>query len=243
MCRYVLTCVRNIKTAVPSFLKRAADKESRVVGAMLRIYKMKLFLLVGLLLSLAAPATAIDQNMSRQVLEEINLARTEPKTYAGFIREFRSLFRGKYFVLPGSPVRNQTNEGVKAVDEAIKFLSRLKPLPPLSWSDGLAAAAAELAEEQGSSGDIGHNGRRSHGMQERIERHGKWESQIAENIGYGPKDARNMVMQLIIDDGVSSRGHRKNTFGTAFKAAGVACGIHPGFGSVCVIDFAGGFSE
>jgi uncharacterized protein YkwD len=201
------------------------------------------YLSIYLLLALAAPATALDQDLAGQVLAEINMARTEPATYAGFLREFRALFRGKTYTLPGSPTLIQTSEGIKAVDEAVKFLSRQKPLPPLTWADGLAAAAAELAEEQGSSGATGHTGRQSGGMRERIERHGKWERQIAENIGYGPKDARNMVMQLIIDDGVPGRGHRKNTFGTAFGTAGVACGPHPRFGSVCVIDLAGGFRE
>lgn len=202
-----------------------------------------LCVIICVLLALAAPAAAREQSLARQVLAEINLARSEPRSYAGFLREFRGTFRGNYYLLPGSAVRMQTNEGVKAVDEAIKFLERQKKLPPLGWSDGLAAAAAELAEEQGRSGDTGHDGRQSGGMRERIERQGKWEKSIAENIAYGPADARSMVMQLIVDDGVPNRGHRKNTFGTAFGVAGVACGAHPLYGSMCVIDFAGGFRE
>jgi uncharacterized protein YkwD len=198
---------------------------------------------ICLMLLLTAPAAALDQGLAGQVLAEINLARSAPHSYAGFLREFRGLFHGKYYLLPGSTTRMQTHEGVKAVDEAIKALSRQKPLSPLAWSDGLAAAAAELAEEQGRSGGLGHNGSQSHGMQERIERHGNWLRSIAENIGYGPTDARNMVMQLIIDDGVPGRGHRKNTFSAALDTAGVACGSHPRFGSMCVIDFAGGFRE
>jgi len=205
---------------------------------------MRLFYItIGLLLALAAPAAALDENLARQVLAEINLARTAPRTYGGYLREFRGRFRGKSYLLPGSTSRVRTVEGRAAVDEAIKYLSRQKPLPPLTWSDGLAAAAAELAGEQGRSGAVGHVGRQSRGMKERIERHGSWEQQIGENIGYGPKDARNMVMQLIIDDGVKGRGHRRNTFAREFTTAGVACGPHPRFGSICVIDFAGGFRE
>lgn len=192
---------------------------------------------------LAAPAAALDLTLSRQVLAEINLARSEPAAYAAFLREFRGSFRGSSYLLPGDTIRVRTSEGIKAVDEAIRYLSRQKKLPPLSWSDGLAAAAAGLAEEQGRSGDTGHVGRKSRGMRERIEQHGKWEKSIAENIGYGPEDPRNMVMQLIVDDGVPGRGHRKNIFGTEFKVAGVACGPHPRFRSMCVIDFAGGFSD
>jgi uncharacterized protein YkwD len=205
---------------------------------------MRLFLLtIGVLLALAAPASALDEKLAKQVLAEINLARTSPKIYAGYLREVRGRFRGKLYSPPGSSTRVKTREGRAAVDEAIKYLSRQQPLPQLDWSDGLSGAAAELAEEQGRSGATGHIGRQSQGPKERIERHGKWEKLIAENIGYGPKEARSMVMQLIIDDGVKGRGHRKNTFNKAFTTAGVACGPHPGFGSICVIDFAGGFRE
>ena len=206
--------------------------------------KNKLFYFtICALIALSAPATALDLNLGKQVLAEINLARTEPRAYAGFLRELRRQFRGKYYLQPGSTTRIQTSEGVTAVDEAIRYLSRSKPLPPLTWSEGLAAAAAELAEEQGGSGATGHTGRQSHGVRERIERHGKWDRKIGENIGYGPKGARNMVMQLIIDDGVPDRGHRINTFSTDFTTAGVACGPHPRFGSMCVVDFAGGFRD
>ena len=205
---------------------------------------MKLFYItICLLLSLDAPAMAVEENLSRQVLAEINLARTAPRTYAGYVREFRGRFRGKLYSPPGSNFRVTTKEGRGAVDEAIKYLSRQKPLPPLGWSDGLAAAAAELAEEQGRSGAIGHVGRQSRGMKQRIERHGRWERQIGENIGYGPDGAREMVMQLIIDDGVKGRGHRKNIFANAFTTAGVACGPHPRYETMCVIDFSGGFRE
>lgn len=202
-----------------------------------------IFLAFCLIFTLAAPAAALEHNPGMQVLAEINLARTAPGTYAGFLRGFRSRFQGKEYLLPGSDVRIRTREGAAAVDEAIKFLSRQKPLPPLTWSDGLAAAAAEHVYDQGRSGATGHKGRRGSGMRERIERHGEWEGSIGENIGYGPKDPRNMVMQLIIDDGVPGRGHRINTFSKAFKTAGVACGPHPRFGTMCVIDFAGVFRD
>jgi uncharacterized protein YkwD len=202
-----------------------------------------LYSTICVLLALVAPAAALDHDLAGQVLAEVNLARTSPRAYAGFLREFRGQFRGKYFVVPGSDTRMQTNEGVKAVDEAIKVLSRQKPLPPLAWSDGLAAAAAELVKEQGESGAIGHCGVQGPGMRERIHRHGKWNRESGESIGFGPNEARDMVIQMIVDDGVPDRGHRKNAFSTVFHTAGVACGPHPEFGNMCVIDFADQFKE
>jgi uncharacterized protein YkwD len=192
---------------------------------------------------LVGQAAALEENSASQVLAEINLARTEPLKYVGFLREFRSRFQGKSYQIPGTTDLIQTSEGAAAVDEAIRFLSRRKPLPPLTWSAGLAAAAAELIAAQGGSGVTGHGGLQTSGMQRRIERHGKWKRRIGENIAYSLDDPRSMVIQMLIDDGIPGRGHRKNLFDPVFTSAGVSCGPHLHFGRMCVIDFSGGFKE
>jgi len=198
---------------------------------------------VFLFSSFVPPATAQQEDLARQVLVEINLVRTEPLTSIGFLRERRSRFQGKYYQIPGTTDLLQTSEGGGAVDEAIRYLSHQKPLPPLTWSAGLAAAAAKLIVEQGRSGATGHGSLQISGMQGRIEHHGAWKGRIGENIAYGLDDPRSMVIQMIIDDGVPGRGHRKNLFNPVFINAGVSCGPHPRFGRMCVIDFSGRFKE
>ncbi len=175
----------------------------------------------------------------RAVMEEMNQARTEPLIYAEYLKEFRKNFEGKFYRLPGTVIDVETSEGVAAVDEAIKFLGSQKPLPALEWSQGLADAAAELVEEQGKSGATGHNGLKSGGILARVKRHAIKGRMIGENIAYGPSSARGMVMQLLIDDGVPNRGHRKNQFNPNFDRAGVFCGSHPRYETMCVIDFWG----
>ena len=194
---------------------------------------------VWLFAASVSPVVALEENLAGQVLAEINLARIEPSRYGGFLREYRSHFKGMLYHIPGMDAPRETDEGVAAVDEAIGFLSHEKSLAPLVWSMGLAAAASELAREQGESDATGHIGARSGGMRKRIERHGKWQGQIGEN----PADARMMVMQLLVDDGTPDRSHRKNLFNPDFGRVGAACGLHPSFGSVCVIDFATRFRE
>ncbi|MGB3222580.1 MAG: CAP domain-containing protein [Desulforhopalus sp.] len=201
----------------------------------------RMILLLCFVFGMVLPVAA-EENLARQVLVETNLARTEPGKYADFIRESRSHYDGKIYRLPGVDTFVKTHEGVAALDEAIEFLSRQKPLPALDWSQGLAAAAAELVRKQSKSGNTGHGGEQTGTMQERIERHGTiLQGVIGENIAYGPSDPRRMVMQLIIDDGVPDRGHRKNMYNSQFDSAGIACGPHPDFGTMCVINFAKGF--
>jgi len=193
-----------------------------------------LFLLVPVLAAAQSP-------LERNVLEEMNHARTVPAEYARNLQEYRKKFRGK--TVAAGPVRIVTREGVAAVDEAILFLRTAKPLPPLEYSKGLSGAAAELVREEGEKGTVGHTGERSGGMTQRVERHGKWEGSVGENLSYGSDDARSVVMQLLIDDGVPGRGHRKNIFNPSFRKAGISCGRHPSLRTMCAIDFAGGFTQ
>jgi hypothetical protein len=55
--------------------------------------------------------------------------------------------------------------------------------------------------------------------------------------------AREIVLALIVDDGVRGRGHRKNIFNPTYNMAGAAYGSHARFGSVCSIDFASDYAE
>lgn len=204
---------------------------------------LKRELIVTVLFSLLwLPREGGAADMAREVLAEINLVRTRPALYADYLRDFRRSFRKDLYRL-NERTFIDTEEGVAAVDEAVRFLEQQEPLEALSWSAPLARAAAELVRESAETGDTGHFGRRSGGPGKRIGKYGEWVGKVAENIGYGPMGARLMVMQLIIDDGVPARGHRKNIFSRDFRLGGVECGSHPRYRHMCVIDFATGFRQ
>ena len=161
------------------------------------------------------------------VLRELNLARENPRLYATFVAESR----------PSHMI-----ERGHAVDEAVRFLKKARPLPPLTLSTGMCRAAADHCAEQ-AEGQLGHDGSDRSSPGDRIGRYGNWSGSWGENISYGQKTARGIVLTLIIDDGVRSRGHRKNIFNPKFNYAGAAFGPHARYRTVCSIDFAGGYAE
>jgi uncharacterized protein YkwD len=180
--------------------------------------------------------------LENAVVHELNMARTAPKDYVSFLEQYKKYYDKKLLKLPGeTPIL--TNEGVGAVVEAIRYLRSVKPLPPLNPSKGMSSGASDHVTDQGPSGSTQHKGSDESQAWDRVNRYGTWERSIGENIAYGSDKARTIVMFLIIDDGVSSRGHRKNIFNPDFRVIGVACGHHATYRTVCVITFAGGYKE
>jgi uncharacterized protein YkwD len=180
--------------------------------------------------------------LENAVVYEMNMARTAPKDYSSFLEQYKRYYDKKLLRLPGeTPLL--TKEGVGAVVEAIRFLHSVKPIPPLTPSKGMSSGARDHVMDQGASGAIQHTGGDGSQAWDRVNRYGTWEKSVAENIAYGSDKARNIVMSLIVDDGVPGRGHRKNIFNPDFRLIGVACGPHPTYRTVCVITFAGGYQE
>ena len=62
---------------------------------------------------------------------------------------------------------------------------------------------------------------------------------LSENISFGWKTAKDIVLSMIIDDGVKNRGHRMNLFNSNYKKIGVASGKHKVYEHCTVMDFFG----
>ena len=175
------------------------------------------------------PVAAFGGGLADQVIAEINLARTAPQQYAQIVASRTAGYRGA--------------EGDGASREAVRFLENARPLPALAQSEGIRNSALSHVLEMGPVGGRGHVGRGGTQPWDRMARFGQWVGRAGENISYGKHDARGIVVQLIVDDGVRGHGHRKNIFSHEFRVAGAATGFHATFGAMCVIDFAGAFVE
>ena len=181
--------------------------------------------------------------LEKDLVYEINLFRSNPAAYAEkYIKPLTKSFKGKMMYYPNElPLK--TEEGVKAVNECVASLKTAKPVQLVFPSQGLSKAARDHVKDQSRTGRIGHTGSDNSNFEKRIDRYGTWGVSIGENIAYGCSSARQVIIYLLIDDGVKDRGHRKNLLKGEFKMIGVASGKHPEYDYMHVMDFAGAFTD
>lgn len=192
----------------------------------------------------SSPSRAVDyRRLESEVTAELNAVRANPRSYVPYLSQLLTMFNGKLLSRPGWPVPVQTVEGPSAVREAIAALNAQAAEPQLAVASGLASAAHDLASDQSRTGATGHTASDGAGPPQRIDRYGTWGVSYSENVDYGQfTSGREVVEDLIMDDGVPDRGHRRNIFDPSARVVGVACAPHPKYGSVCVIDQAGSFT-
>lgn len=181
---------------------------------------------------MAAPSLLHAQSFEAAVLAELNQVRANPQAYARELRR-EQIVRSRY----GEESEAAADEDPGAVDDAIEYLMRQRPLPPLAEDDRVAAAARDHATRQGPTGGVGHGPAGSLGR--RLQGRGVYAGIEAESISYGQDTPGDVVRQLVVDAGVPSRGHRRDLLSGGFQAAGVGCGRHAEYGSMCVIDLVG----
>ncbi|MCK4805995.1 MAG: CAP domain-containing protein [Candidatus Aegiribacteria sp.] len=188
-------------------------------------------------LSTAADAEFLD-DLEKDVILHLNMARTDPARYAhDFIEPRMEYFSGTVYREPGE-LTLVTQEGVQAVEECVSDMEDTELMNPLFPSEGISMAALDHALDLSLTGETGHIGSDQSEFSARIERYGQWFTSIGEVISYGPTTGREIVIGLLIDDGVSDRGHRTNVLNPNFRLVGIAIEEHPAYGNVCVIEFA-----
>ncbi|MCF8227019.1 MAG: CAP domain-containing protein [Bacteroidales bacterium] len=112
-------------------------------------------------------------------------------------------------------------------------LKKTEGLPVLVPEEDLTSIAQGHAIESGKTGHTGHKNfdRRFDPLM------GNPYMEVGENCSYGYANAIDIVVSLLIDDGVKSLGHRENILKPSFNSVGVAIREHKRYRFNCVIDF------
>lgn len=131
------------------------------------------------------------ENRQQELIDEINLVRSNPSGYVAYIQDFLDYWE------------SSASEKATA-QELIKVLKKTKPMNKLAYSEKLGNLAKQHCEWISKTSNFKHS-----------------KFGFAENIQYGNDIIRFAVIDLLIDHGVPGRGHRKNLLNPDFKYIGV----------------------
>jgi len=124
----------------------------------------------------------------------------------------------------------ERNSYTRSLHRDLKKINQLVPLRP---EEDLTAVAQGHALKSGEKGSTGHAG-----FKKRFEPlMGNPYSHVGENCSYGYEQAIDIVISLLIDEGVKELGHRHNILAPDFNTIGIAIRPHKTYRTNCVMDF------
>ena len=184
------------------------------------------------------------EELIQSVLTESNRIRADPTSYIPILKQYLEYFKDNNNILyrPNS-VPLETYEGPNAYQEAINMLKKQRPVPTLTFNEKLARAAQDHADDIGPIGLYTHDSKDGKNVSERIDKYCEWEVASCENIDLGAKRGVEVIVSLLVDDGMETRLHREHLFREELTHIGIGAGYHKDFDTIVVINYTGGVRE
>ena len=182
--------------------------------------------------------------IQRDLFIELNNLRKNPKSYIPLIElEMKSLKKNNILKKRDSNLQIQTVEGKDAYIEATNFLQNQEGVPPVKEESRLNSAALDLVKDIGTRGVVSHQDQYGQYVSERIEKYCEWDYSASEVIEVSSKNPQDILISLIVDDGLKNRPDRMTLFNPAYNFVGISCGMHSEYEIVTVIVFTGSIRQ
>ena len=160
----------------------------------------------------------------KQILEEINFARTNPTEYVKTRLE--------------PLLTDETDETQKAIKELIRKMLGMPAQSPMIYVRTLENAAKEWVRSQSSTADTAYD----QNWEARIGKYCMWNGG-SESLYFGAANPENMVREMLIDAENPSRSRRENILSRVYTHIGAATGVHAKYEGICLIEFVGDYLE
>jgi len=145
----------------------------------------------------------------------INLARMYPKKFAEIeVKNYQ----------PPSSAYEKLLEDSPYIESLIDELNEMTAVAPFVFDEALQEFASCFAAEQGASGYMGHKRKNCE------------KGNFAECCSYDMQTGKHIAMQLLIDHGVPSLGHRINCLNPEYSKIGISVADHKKANTCAVLD-------
>ena len=177
-----------------------------------------------------------------QVLNEINFARMHPDEFAQKLEELNDTINSdNCLYIDGVPFLYTNLK--ESLEDAIKFLSKQKPLPGLIYNKTITQACDFLLDELIIHDGLDSDESNKYSLENRLSKFGEPLGESYELIDYGMFDPEFIVINFILCDGDNQKYERKVIFNPKIKFLGIAASILPSDKICTVINFCEDFYE
>lgn len=173
------------------------------------------------------------QKLVDDIYHDLNEIRMKPVSYVQFLEERKS----SYFdncVRSGEQLVKSL-EGVAPLDELIHDLGVPVSGQPLKWSFELHTAADLFAQNIGEQNLTGHTDSNGCNLEARLSKLCRVRGKVTELIQLSGAESREILTELLVDDGLATRSRRRNLLDPEFTTVGIGVAPHKVHGHVTVI--------
>jgi len=179
----------------------------------------------------------------QDILDELNFVRTNPKGYIRVLKEHLKTFDGMVYMDEAGTLVSSF-EGVQVVYECIDVLKNTSPMQALTMNNSLCRASLWFAKDVAYYDGQGYNGSDGSSSSDRAKRNGFIGKYITEMLSYGRFTARDIVLGLLINDGLKDRPNRKIILNKYIDQIGIGVAFgHSEWDSVIVLNLGTSFNS
>jgi len=168
----------------------------------------------------------------KQIFDEINSARKDPNQYAEKVLKYVDYFDGKTLKIPGKTAYISTKEGAEAFKELGDVLKTSQGMEPFEPSKGLFKISNEFLN---SSQNCDVDQMDKIDVTKIMEKYGNFKGEFDQAMEFGSENPEEIVINLLVSDGDSSREYRNILLNPKLKKIGIASGKHSSFPNYTVI--------
>ena len=169
---------------------------------------------------------------AKEIIEEINILRSNPPLYAKKVEEYSKYFTDKAIKLPNFNIKIMTQEGAAPYLETIEYLRGKEKVNELIPSKALCEIAKEVFDNMKNSetGEIDEEL-----YSNTIDKYGSFNGKFTRAVDLGGFTSEQIVINFLVCDGDPERSQREPILGTGLNKIGVAFGRDNANSTICIL--------
>ena len=162
-----------------------------------------------------------ESKIEEEIYRLLNNLRKDPDSFVDHVRDRKDCFDNEYYT-ESTGQKFKSESGVAHYEKCIVYLDAHEGSRELILSKELSNCAREHCEYLCKSGKFDHESSGKKNLDQRIKQYGNWRGCAGECVCLESSSALDVVLGLLIDDGVRNTENRNHLMNDEYHIVGIA---------------------